>query len=381
MTYIVQRRNLSYVVGYDGIDAISGKERRRWYPAGKHRDDAEQLARRLGVGSSRPALPKATRPMTVGDFLTETWLPRKRMTVRASTAYRYAWMTDKYIVPAIGTVALSALRADHLDGLYARLLATGGGTGTALAPKTVHEVHLVVRNALDLAIKRHLVDHNVAHSSNPPRSRSMRSSVLRTWTALQLSEFLGATEHQRLYPALHLTACTGMRRGEVAGLKWSDLDTGARRLSISRTLQNVGGRPTEFGVKTRTSRRCIDLDPATVAILVRWQLRLAEDGLPAGSDDWMFCNIKGRSLNPESISQLFTRAVARGKLPRIRYHDLRHTHASLLVAAGVPIKVVTERLGHAHPGFTMNTYQHVLPGMGALAATQFADLLDPGDGR
>jgi len=88
MTYIVQRRNLFYVVGYDGIDAISGKERRRWYPAGKHRDDAEQLARRLGVGSSRPALPKTSRPMTVGDFLTETWLPRKRMTVRASTAYR-----------------------------------------------------------------------------------------------------------------------------------------------------------------------------------------------------------------------------------------------------------------------------------------------------
>lgn len=78
----------------------------------------------------------------------------------------------------------------------------------------------------------------------------------------------------------------------------------------------------------------------------------------------MFCNIKGRSLNPESISQLFTRAVARSKLPRIRYHDLRHTHASLLVAAGVPIKVVTERLGHAHPGLTMNTYQHVLPGEG-----------------
>jgi len=172
-----------------------------------------------------------------------------------------------------------------------------------------------------------------------------------------------------------------MRRGEVAGLKWSDLDPAARRLSISRTVQNVGGRPTEFDVKTRTSRRCIDLDPATVAMLVRWQRRLADDGLPLACDDWMFCNTKGRSLNPESISQLFGRTVARSKLPRIRYHDLRHTHASLLVAAGVPIKVVTERLGHAHPGFTMNTYQHVLPGMGATAAAQFADLLSPGDGR
>lgn len=88
----------------------------------------------------------------------------------------------------------------------------------------------------------------------------------------------------------------------------------------------------------------------------------------------MFCNAKGRSLNPESISQLFDRLVARSPLPRIRYHDLRHTHASLLVASGIPIKVVTERLGHAHPGFTMHTYQHLLPGMGAQAAAHFADM-------
>lgn len=130
--------------------------------------------------------------------MTDTWLPRKRMTVRASTAYRYAWMTNKYIIPAIGPVALGALRADHLDGLYSRLLVIGGRRGTGLAPKTVHEVHVVVRNALDLAVKRHLVDHNVAHSSNPPRSRSMRSSVPRTWTAVQLRRFLAAVEHQRL---------------------------------------------------------------------------------------------------------------------------------------------------------------------------------------
>jgi integrase len=141
-------------------------------------------------------------------------------------------------------------------------------------------------------------------------------------------------------------------------------------------LQCVAGRPVEFGVKTRTSRRTVDLDQNTIAVLEKWRRRLRCDGLPHAPDNWIFPNAKGQFLNPESISQLFDRIVARGGLPRIRFHDLRHTHASLLIAAGTPIKVVSERLGHAHPGFTMHTYQHLLPAMSAAAAEQFATLLD-----
>ncbi len=211
MTYIVQRRDLFYVVEYDGIDAISGKERRRWHPAGNHRADAEQLAQRLVREVQPPALPGAERPMTVGDFLTGTWLPRKRMTVRANTAYRYGWMTNNYVVPAIGRVALGGLRADHLDSFYEQLLATGGRSGSGLAPKTVHEVHLIVRNALDLAVKRRLLDHNVAHSSNPPRSRAMTPTGPRTWTPQQLSVFLASTRQARLYPALVLPCASFSR--------------------------------------------------------------------------------------------------------------------------------------------------------------------------
>ena len=171
-----------------------------------------------------------------------------------------------------------------------------------------------------------------------------------------------------------------MRRGEIVGLKWSDLNIAHARLSVSRTLQNVGGRPVEFGVKTRTGRRTVELDNTTAQLLLRWRRRLAHDRLPADADDWMFCNTAGRLLNPESISQLFARIVRRGDLPAIRFHDLRHTHASLLVADGVPIKVVSERLGHAHPSFTMHTYQHLLPGMSAAAAERFT-ALKAGAGR
>ncbi|MGK2887352.1 MAG: site-specific integrase, partial [Rhodococcus sp. (in: high G+C Gram-positive bacteria)] len=157
---------------------------------------------------------------------------------------------------------------------------------------------------------------------------------------------------------------------------WGDLHIPASSVSIARTRQSTMGRTVESPVKTRTSRRRIDLDANTIAVLEQWQHRLVGEGATIDPSTPMFLNTHHCTPSPESFSQLFTRTTASCGLPRIRFHDLRHTHASLLVAAGVPIKVVSERLGHAHPGFTMHTYQHLVPGMGAAAATQFADLID-----
>jgi len=365
MTYIVQRLHRFYVVAYDGIDPLTGKERRRWHPVGHDRSEADALAERL-EREHAGAPPKIGGAITLGQFLRETWLPQKRRQVRATTAYRYAWFVDRYIIPAIGDVPLRRLRVDHLDSLCVRLAATGGRHGAGVAPKTVLEVHMIIRAALDDAHERELVDRNVACAAHVRLSRASRSTA-QAWNAPELAAFLAAARAQRLYPALHLTAHTGMRRGEVVGLKWSDLDCITKRLSIQRTLQCVGGRPVEFGVKTRTSRRSIDLDAGTIGELQRWRQRLQNEELPAGGSDWMFCHSAGRFLNPESLSQLFDRVVRRTPVPRIRFHDVRHTHASLLIAAGTPVKVVSERLGHAHPGFTMNTYQHLMPGMSAAA--------------
>lgn len=231
----------------------------------------------------------------------------------------------------------------------------------------------MIRASLDHAVERRLIDYNAAHRTKD-RRRPPASCAARSWTAVELSEFLRAAREQRLYPALHVAAHTGMRRGEIVGLKWSDLSVAHSRLSVSRTLQNVCGRPVEFGVKTRTSRRSVDLDRAALGELLQWRRRLERDRLPFGPDDWRFCNTTGRFLNPESVSQLFERIVQRHGLPRIRFHDLRHTHASLLVAEGITVKVVAERLGHAHPAFTIHTYQHVLLGSSA-ADERFAVLV------
>ncbi len=236
--------------------------------------------------------------MHLGQFLTETWLPLKRRHVRATTAYRYSWFVDRYINPAIGDVPLRRLRADHLDELYEQLATTAGRHGTGLAPKTVHEVHMIVRAALDLAVRRQVLDHNVAHATHARQRRPSRVRA-RAWTAHELAQFLSAARSQRLYPALHFTAYTGMRRGEVVGLKWCDLDRTAKRLSIARTLQNVGGNPVEFDVKTRTSRRCIDIDDNTMRVLAQWRRKLSvATDFPTGPTTGCSSTLRAGSSTP-----------------------------------------------------------------------------------
>ncbi|HZA78965.1 MAG TPA: hypothetical protein VE623_21525 [Acidimicrobiales bacterium] len=136
MTYIVQRKDRFHVVAYDGVDPLTGRERRRWHPVGTDRGEAEMVAARL-AGERETPPPATGGPVTVGGFLTQTWMPQKRRHVRATTAYRYAWFVERYIDPAIGDIPLRRLRPDHLDQLYESLAVTGGRTGTGLAPKTI----------------------------------------------------------------------------------------------------------------------------------------------------------------------------------------------------------------------------------------------------
>jgi integrase len=188
-----------------------------------------------------------------------------------------------------------------------------------------------------------------------------------------LKEFLDLAADHRLFATFWLAANTGMRCGELLGLRWSDIDIHEQRLSVNRALISVGYELHESRGETRTARRTIDLDERTIAILT---------AISTGReyDAYLFCHDDGTPIHPHVVSDAFKKLVARSPLPRIRFHDLRHTHATLLFKAGVPIKVVSERLGHATPGFTMATYQHVLPGMQQEAARTFAAILDPSTG-
>ncbi len=192
----------------------------------------------------------------------------------------------------------------------------------------------------------------------------------------QLQAFLAVARSKRLFPAYWVAATTGMRRSELLGLRWGDIDLGAGRLSISRALVSVGYVLHDSPGKTRMSRRAVDLDALAIEVLRAWRVRREDESYsPVGDDDYVFASPTGEPLHPDSFSRSFDRIVASANVPRLRLHDLRHTHASLLLKERVPIKVVSERLGHSTPGFTMATYQHVLPGMQADAARIFASLL------
>ena len=253
MTYIVQRKSRFDVVAYHGIDPITGREHRRWHPAGHSRTDAEAIAANLELELAALDTPTGADPLTVARYLTEQWLPVRRHDLDPSTVHRYSWIIDHYITPAIGHLRLRSLRTEHLDRLYTDLLATGSARRQGLAPKTVYDVHVICRAALNHALDARLNPTNPAHGARAPKPRRRRHSP-HCWTAHQLSRFLDATEHLRLHPAF-VAATTGMRRGELVGLRWSDWNRTTHTLSIARARKSIGGRSVESPVKTRSSRR------------------------------------------------------------------------------------------------------------------------------
>ena len=213
-------------------------------------------------------------------------------------------MITNYINPRIGDIHLRGVRVEHVDRLYHDLLTSGSCTGGELASKTVYDVHVIIRSSLSDAARRSLVGSNVALIAHAPRAQPRARCGPETWTAGQLRQYLASAEHLRLYPALHVAATTGMRRCELAGLRWGDWQHDTHRISIAHSRQVVGGQSVEVPVKTRTSRRCIDLDPTTETVLGCWRRLQRRDGHPVELGHPIFTNTAGCAVHPESISQL-----------------------------------------------------------------------------
>lgn len=377
--YVARKGGRWYAVIYEGLDPVTGRERRSWHPGGAERVDAERLAARLA--GERNGRDDEARSLSFGAYLTTRWLPGKKLVLATSTYDGYRRKIDQHILPALGPIGLRRLRPHHLETLYEQLLhpALAAGHRKALAPKTVYEVHLVIRGALADAVRRGLVSRNVALVAHAPRLRSIPKVEQQAWTAGQLRAFLRAASGHRLFAALWLASHTGVRRSELLGLRWDDLDLDAATMSINRGLVAVAYELHESRGKTANSRRRIDLDPTTVLVLRGWRTWQHAEQAAVGiqHDGWVFTDGDGRPIHPHAISQAFERIARRAGVPVIRLHDLCHTHGTLLIAAGVPVKVVSERLGHATPAFTIDTYQHVLPGMQADAARLFEALIAP----
>lgn len=246
-----------------------------------------------------------------------------------------------------------------------------------LAPKTVRNVHAFVHRALVDAVAWKYITDNPASNVKPPRRPRTRRTV---WKPEEIRTFLASIRDDRFAALFLLELTTGIRRGQVCGLKWSDVDLDAGQITVHDNRVVVGGRALDkAGGKTRNADQTISIDRATVAALRRWrQLQDSEreffgDAYHPG--DYLFTYQDGRPPHPDTIRQRFDRLAAAAGLSRITFHDLRHSYATGALRAGISPKVISERIGHANVGFFLETYAHVLGNDDREAAEQAAEFL------
>ena len=324
---------------------------------------------------SRAYVPSSKR--SLGAYLVGEWLPAMRATVRSSTLDHYATQVTSYVVPRMGGVGLQRLGSARLNAFYADLLADGRADGTGgLSPKSVRHVHTMLHKALADAVRWGLLAKNPADAADPPKPARTEMKV---WEPAQLRTFLDHVANDRLYAAWMLLVTTGMRRGEVIGLRWSDVDLPNRRVSVVQTLTSVDYKVVVSKPKTARGRRAVALDVATAAALKvhgtlqkRERLARGETWIDSGL---VFTREDGAPLHPHRFSEWFVKLAVEAGLPRIRLHDLRHSYATAALAVGIPAKIVSERLGHASIAITLDTYSHVLPSMQVDAAEKVAGLI------
>ena len=307
--------------------------------------------------------------------------------LRPSTVDGYRRCLD-YVLPDLGPKRLDALTVHDLDALYGRLLESGkrkkpyGG----LSPRSVRYVHTVVHKALSDAVKKGTLTRNVADVASPPSAKSTKPPEQSWWTPEELKRFLDLTADEPLGPLFHVAALTGMRRGEVCGLRWSDVHLDEARIEVRQQLLVVRGAPIGglvFSERTKTDygRRRIDLDPTTVAVLRAHERRQKEQRLLVGAGwrnagrDLCFTEADGSPVDPESVAKVFARRVARFGLPPLRFHDLQHSHVAHLIASDAPLLAISKRLGHSSVSFTMDRYGHLAADAGSEAANAVAGLV------
>jgi len=341
-----------------------GSRNVKWHSVKGTRQDAERERVRLLHELNTGAYVEPAHE-TVAVFL-RRWLDGyQRMKVSAKTFERYAEIVDKQLIPALGHYQLAKLKPLQIQGYYAKALETGRRDGKGgLSPQTVLHHHRVLRAALRRAVMWGLLGINPADAVEPPRPTRKETRVLSDSDAATL---LRAVEPTRHYVPTLLALTTGMRRGEILGLRWADLDLDAGTLAVRQTLEQTRAGLRFKEPKTQKSRRLVPLASIAIEALRAHRGTQVASRLALGvvyqDSDLVFPAPDGQPWNPGSFSAAFIKLAVDARLPRLRFHDLRHSHATQLLRLGIHPKIVSERLGHATTGITLDLYSHVVPGM------------------
>jgi len=309
--------------------------------------------------------------ISVSVFLNE-WLVLIENSVRPKTIDQYKKMIRLHINPGLGMVKMKDLNPRQIQALYSKKLESG------MSPRTVVLIHAVLRRALDQALKSGMIGINPCLAVVRPK---FKRKEMKTLSDSQVRTLLSFVEGGRFEVLFWLAVTTGLRQGELLGLKWSDVNWTNRRLGIQRQLQRLRGGLVFSEPKSAAGRRVIALGLTTIEKLRKHQNFQVLERQVAGNswkeNDMMFPSSKGTPMDPSNLYHNFKRLLIEAGLPDVRFHDLRHTAATLMLQQGVHPKVVQERLGHSDISLTLNTYSHVLPGMQEEAAGKLDELLTP----
>ncbi len=362
---IIKRGN-RYSIVLNGVDEITGTRKQTWIAAGPDKKLAEKQLTKILHEMDMNIYVRPGK-LTFGEHL-QDWLQNYvKPNLAPSTYQGREQQVRKHIIPRLGRVTLTDLKPTQLQKFYGDKLAAG------LSPRTVHDLHAIIHTVLQVAVKRGLVGRNVADITDPP---SFSSPEMHTLDQRGLSTVLEAAKQTQYYSLWYALLFSGARRSEILALRWQDVDLTTGQLSIARSLHQLRtGEIIYRQPKTVRSRRIVNLPQSCVLVLRQHKDNAEALHESLKEDDLVFCHVDGSPYLPCSISHAWMKHVRRCGFPGIRLHDTRHTHASILIAAGVPVPVVAERLGHSRTSTTLNVYAHALPGQQQAAANKFDDIV------
>jgi integrase len=368
--HIRERSPGRWAIILDLRDPETGKRKRKWHSfAGTKREAQKECARLITeMGSGEYVEPSK---LTVAQFF-DRWLDHVRSQVGPRTFERYDEIAHKNLAPLIGSALLTKLRPEQISAAYSKALVSGRRDGKGgLSPRTVHHLHRILRQALRQAVVWGLLVRNPAEAVDPPRVERQKMKAL---DAAETVRLLAHFRPTRMFVPVMLGVLCGLRRGEVTALKWGSVDFGTAQLSIAESTEQTKAGTREKETKSGRART-VALPFLAVEELRRHRIAQAEELLRLGvritDDTHVFSQADGNPVQPNSLTHEFVRILALcPALPRIRFHDLRHSHATHLLANGVHPKVAQERLGHSSIAITLDLYSHIMPGMQADAAAK-----------
>lgn len=353
-----------------GRDPETGKRRQKWFSGFATKKEAQRAMVEKIAELNRGEYIEPTK-MTVKEFL-EMWLEDEVKPNRKVSTYDiYHSVITNHLIPGIGNIPLHQLGPIHIHQLMKSL------SNKDISSTTAKYSVRTLKVALNWAVKMQLIPKNPA--ANIRISTRSTGSGMKVWTDEEVNRFLQAAKGSKFYPAFYLAITTGMRMGELLGLKWTDIDFDRGTISIRRTLQRTSaGLQLIEQTKTAKSRRLISISPSTVEVLKKHQVEQKKEMIQYNYRDvydLVFTSRTGKPIEPRNLREYFSLITKKAGLPPIRFHDLRHTHATLLLKQGVHPKIVSERLGHSSISMTLDTYSHVIPSMQKEAAEMFDQII------